>query len=146
MPTEAVEVETRIAASAHAVWQVLVEANRWSDWNSGVDGVDGLPGIIEPGSTFYIRAGGGTPRRVWVTVWGEDEVLIFTSGWPFGLFTSLRTYSIAEYNDETIFHTRQAYSGPLAPYIVPTLPSTQHALQRFAEGVKDRAERTFSNR
>jgi len=47
------EATSTIAASAEAVWTVLVDGSNWPSWDSGVDAIEGR---IAMGETLKIRS------------------------------------------------------------------------------------------
>ncbi|MCY7343180.1 MAG: SRPBCC family protein [Pseudonocardia sp.] len=79
-----------MSASPDQVWAVLCDAQRWSQWDSGVDAVDGR---IRPGETVTIRsqAAPGRAFPVKVTAFEPPRRLRFTGGMPLGLFRGVRT-------------------------------------------------------
>ena len=55
------EARSTIAASAEAVWAVLIDGASWPKWDSGVDAVEGR---IAMGETLKIRSQAAPGRHV----------------------------------------------------------------------------------
>lgn len=134
------EATSTIAASAEAVWAVLVEGASWPSWDSGVDAVEGK---IAPGETIKIRsqAAPGRAFPVKVTQFDPPARLRFSGGMPLGLFRGVRTYEVSEdAGGQAAFRMREEYTGPLLPLIWRSMPDLGPSFQRFASGLKRRVE------
>ena len=133
------EATSTIAASAEAVWDVLVDGASWSAWDSGVDAVEGR---IAMGETLKIRsqAAPGRAFPVKVTAFAPPARLRFSGGMPLGLFRGVRTYEVSGDAGEVAFRMREEYSGPLLPLIWRSMPDLGPSFQRFATGLKQRVE------
>ena len=66
------EARSTIAASAEAVWAVLIDGASWPKWDSGVDAVEGR---IAMGETLKIRSQAAPGRTFPVTVTSFDPRL-----------------------------------------------------------------------
>lgn len=75
------EARSTIAASAEAVWAVLIDGPSWPKWGSGVDAVEGR---IAMGETLKIRsqAAPGRAFPVKVTLFDPPARLRFSGGMP----------------------------------------------------------------
>ena len=133
------EATSTIAASAEAVWDVLVDGASWPAWDSGVDAVEGR---IAMGETLKIRsqAAPGRAFPVKVTAFAPPARLRFSGGMPLGLFRGVRTYEVSGDAGEVAFRMREEYSGPLLPLIWRSMPDLGPSFQRFANGLKQRVE------
>ena len=133
------EATSTIAASAEAVWDVLVDGASWPAWDSGVDAVEGR---IAMGETLKIRsqAAPGRAFPVKVTTFAPPARLRFSGGMPLGLFRGVRTYEVSGDAGEVAFRMREEYSGPLLPLIWRSMPDLGPSFQRFATGLKQRVE------
>ena len=133
------EATSTIAASAEAVWDVLVDGASWPAWDSGVDAVEGR---IAMGETLKIRsqAAPGRAFPVKVTTFAPPARLRFSGGMPLGLFRGVRTYEVSGDAGEVAFRMREEYSGPLLPLIWRSMPDLGPSFQRFANGLKQRVE------
>lgn len=61
---------------------------------------------------------------------------------PLGLFKGVRTFTLAAGTDgATRFTRREEYTGPLLPMIWRSMPDLGPSFRRFANGLKERAER-----
>jgi uncharacterized protein YndB with AHSA1/START domain len=133
------EATAQIAAPAAAVWEVLIDGNRWQSWDSGVTEVDGR---IEPGAKVTIRSE-ATPGRAFpvkVTAFEAPHRLEFSGGMPLGLFRGVRSYTLTPAAGGTTFRMREEYTGPLLGLIWRSMPDLQPSFDRFAEGLRRRVE------
>ncbi len=134
------ESAATINASPEAVWSVLKEAERWPDWNSGVEGVDGQ---IALGQKITIRSAVAPGRAfpVKVTSCDEPRRLTFTGGMPLGLFKGVRTYDLESGPaGTTTFRMREEYTGPMVPMIWNSMPDLAPSFEQFVTGLKARVE------
>ena len=134
------EATSTIAASPQAVWAVLSDGASWPSWDSGVDAVEGRIAMNE---TIKIRsqAAPGRAFPVKVTRFDPPAHLRFSGGMPLGLFRGVRTYEVSEEADgQVTFRMREEYSGPLLRLIWRSMPDLGPSFQRFARGLKQRAE------
>jgi hypothetical protein len=134
------EATSVIAASPEAVWSVLSDGAAWPGWDSGVDAVEGK---IAMGETITIRsqAAPGRAFPVKVTLFEPPARLRFSGGMPLGLFRGVRTYQVSPGADgQVTFHMREEYTGLLLPLIWRSIPDLGQSFQRFAMGLKQRAE------
>ena len=134
------EATSTIAASPQAVWAVLSDGASWPSWDSGVDAVEGRIAMNE---TIKIRsqAAPGRAFPVKVTRFDPPAHLRFSGGMPLGLFRGVRTYKVSEEADgQVAFRMREEYSGPLLPLVWRSMPDLGPSFQRFARGLKQRAE------
>ncbi len=136
------EATTTISAPPEVVWSVLVATASWPSWDSGVDGVEG--GVAH-GARLKIRsqAAPGRAFPVKVTVLEPPVRLEFTGGMPLGLFRGVRNYVLASDGEGgTRFSVREEYSGPLLGLIWKSMPDLGPSFERFAGGLKAKAEST----
>ena len=134
------EATSTIAASAEAVWDVLIDGVSWPSWDSGVDAVEGR---IAMGETLKIRAQAAPGRTfpVKVTSFDPPARLRFSGGMPLGLFRGVRTYELSPAaGGGTAFHVREEYTGPLLGLIWRSMPDLGPSFDRFARGLKLRVE------
>ena len=134
------EASSAIAASPEAVWAVLSDGASWPSWDSGVDAVEGR---IAMGETIKIRsqAAPGRAFPVKVTRFEPPAHLRFSGGMPLGLFRGVRAYELSNgANGHVTFRMREEYSGPLLRLIWRSMPDLGPSFERFARGLKQRAE------
>ena len=60
---------------------------------------------------------------------------------PLGLFWGVRTFTLSPQGDGIRFTVREEYTGALLPMIWRTMPDLGPSIQKFATGLKQRAER-----
>jgi uncharacterized protein YndB with AHSA1/START domain len=136
---ELYEAQTTIAARPQQVWNTLVDAAAWPSWDSGVLSVDGTVAL---GHRLTIKAAVGGDRAfpVKVTTVDAPRRLVFSGGMPLGLFRGVRTYTLSEVGDATLFHMREEYSGAMLRAIWKSIPDLGPSFTQFAEGLKKQVE------
>ena len=129
-----------IRATPEAVWAVLVDGSRWTDWDSAVVRLDGT---IALGAkvTLYPEVNPDRGFAVRVVELVPGERMAWRGGMPLGLFTGTRTYRLTSGPDGTVrFDMREAYTGLFAGMIFKSIPDLQPSFTRFADGLKLRVE------
>ncbi len=136
----AFEASADIAADAETVWAVLTDGDAYTSWDSGVIGLEGR---IAEGEKLKVTSSANPGRAFPVEVVELDRPrrMVWQGGMPLGLFKGVRTFSLEPAATGTRFHTREEYSGPLAPLIGRSIPDLQPSFDQFAAGLKARAER-----
>jgi len=132
-----------IAAPPAAVWAVLTDAARYTEWNPEIVGVAGAFAV---GSRVVasVRLGDGAIRRVpqRVTVFEAPSTMQWRGGLPFGLFVGRRTFTVmsgpAGKGSEFRMHLRM--SGPLASMILKSVGDRQPEIDAFSAALKARVE------
>jgi hypothetical protein len=134
------EASAAIHASPEAVWAVLVDASRYPEWDSGVVRVEGR---VAPGSKVKVVSEANPKRAFPVTVseFQAPRRMTWSGGMPLGLFKGVRTFTLQPSGDETAFTMREEYSGPMLSMIWKSMPDLQPSFDKFARGLKERAER-----
>lgn len=132
-------VSTVIQASPEAVWAILTDGAKWTDWNPTIAKIEGTIQLgnklkvfttLTPGRAFPVRVSEFTPlqRMVW------------SGGMPLGLFKGVRTYTLTPKDGGVEFAMREEFSGLLAPLITKSIPDLQPSFNEFAAALKRRAE------
>lgn len=130
---------TTIDATPEAVWAVLVDGSRYTDWDSGVVR---LEGTIALGERLTVVSG-ANPKRgfpVVVTAFEPGKRMEWSGGMPLGLFRGVRTFTLAPEGAVTRLDVREEYTGPLLPLIWRSMPDLQPSFDQFARGIKARVE------
>ncbi len=134
------EASATISAAPEAVWEILVDAGSYADWDSGVERVEGR---IATGETIkvYSEANPGRAFPVKVTEFAPPRTMTWSGGLPLGLFRGVRVFALVpDDGGGTRFTMREEYTGPLLPVIWRTMPDLQPSFDQFARGLKARAE------
>jgi len=131
------ESQSQIAATAAAVWAVLVDGAAWTSWDSAVLGVDGE---IALGNKITIRSSAAPDRTfpVKVTVFDAPTKLVFSNGNV--IFKGVRTYTLTPKSGGTLFHMREEYTGVMLGMIWKSMPDLQPSFDTFARGIAKQAE------
>lgn len=135
----------QIQAPPEAVWSILIDGARWTEWNPTVEKVDGR---IAPGGrvTVVTRQSPGRAFPLRVTAFEPPRRMVWTGGMPLGLFTGVRTYRLEPTGNGVRFTMTEEFSGLLARFILPSIPDLQPAFEAFAAAFKERAERDQGTR
>jgi hypothetical protein len=134
------EASSTIAAPPDAIWAILTDAPGYSDWNSGVVRLEGR---LAPGEKLKVTSE-VNPKRAYpvkVTRFEPGRAMAWTGGMPLGLMKGVRTFSLAPENGTTRFTLREEFTGPVLPLIWRSMPDMQPSFEKFATGLKARAER-----
>lgn len=133
------ETSTSIQASPEAVWEVLTDASKWTQWNPTVERIEGT---IAPGRkvTVHTRLSPGRAFPVVVSRFEPPSRMVWTGGMPLGLFKGERTYVVEPQGRGVVFSMRETFSGLMAPLITRSIPDMQPAFDEFAAALKRRCE------
>ena len=133
------EAGADISADPERVWEILTDGDGYQDWDNGVSG---LEGTIAPGERIKVQAeispGRGFPVRV--TTFERPTRMVWSGGMPLGLFRGVRSFQLESPEGGTQFQMREEFSGPLLPLIWRSMPDLGPEFERFAVGLKARAE------
>jgi hypothetical protein len=134
-------VSSSIEADPDTIWAILTDAPAYADWDNGVVRIEGT---IAPGERIKIFSE-LDPKRghaVRVTRFEAGKGMTWTGGMPLGLFKGIRTFELVPNGTGTTrFTMEERFSGPLRPLIGRTLPDFGPSFEKFASGLKRRAER-----
>jgi hypothetical protein len=131
---------TTIQASPETIWALLTDAPGYPAWDPGVERIEGR---IAPGEriTAYTKLSPGRAFPATVTTFEPGRRMTWTGGMPLGLFKGERTYTLTPRADgATDFTLREEFSGLLLPLFGRALPDLTPTFERFAAGLKRRAE------
>ena len=141
MSEHAFEASATISATPQQIWDVLVDAEAYPTWDSGVVSVDGHIGDCET-ITVHAATNPGRAFPVRVTDFDAPTQMKWTGGMPLGLFVGERTFTLTPTEDGgSTFHMREEYHGPLTGAMRRSMPDLQPSFEQFANGLKARAER-----
>ena len=136
------EAAATIDAAPEAVWGILVDGPAYANWENGVVRVEGS---IAPGETVKVVSEANPDRTfpVKVTAWEPGRRMEWSGGMPLGLFRGVRTFTMAPgAAGTTEFKVREEYTGPLLGMIWKSMPDLGPSFEKFATGLKRRAERS----
>jgi hypothetical protein len=136
------QASSTIEASPEAIWAILTDAPRYTDWDSGVVRVEGR---IAPGEKIKVvsKVNPGRAFPVKVTEFTPGRRMAWSGGMPLGLFKGVRRFTLTPQGDgATTLTVREEYSGPLLPLIWRTIPDLGPSFEQFVTGLKRRAEAT----
>jgi hypothetical protein len=133
------EASATINASPEAVWAVLIDGAAYPSWDSGVVRVEGR---VAPGEKIKVVSEVNPNRAfpVKVTAFEPGRRMEWSGGMPLGLFKGVRTFTLTPQGETTRFDMREGYTGPLLNMIWKSIPNLGPSFQKFATGLKARAE------
>ena len=134
------EASATIEATPEAIWAILTDAPAYPAWDSGVESVEGT---IAPGERIKVRSEVAPGRAFPVKVADFDPPrrMTWVGGMPLGLFRGVRTFTVTPQRPGTTdFAMREEFTAPLLPLIGRTMPDLGPSFERFAAGLKARAE------
>jgi hypothetical protein len=134
------QASSTIQASPDAIWAILTDAPRFTDWDSGIVRVEGR---ITPGEKIKVisKVNPGRAFPVKVTEFAPGQRMTWTGGMPMGLFKGVRTFTLTPEGDgATRLTVREEYTGPLLPLIWRSIPDLGPSFEQFVTGLKRRAE------
>jgi hypothetical protein len=136
----AYEATATIDAAPEEVWKVLLDGQSYTNWASGVVALEGKIALGErlkvtseanPGRAFRVRVTEVVPARG----------MRWSGGVPLGLFKGERTFTLSPRDGgATDFKLREEYTGPLLSLIWRSMPDLGPSFEKFAQGLKQRAE------
>lgn len=129
-----------IKASPEAVWSILTDASAYPSFDPYCDKIEGE---IAPGQKIkaFSKLSPGRAFPVKVTEFEPGKRMVWAGGMPLGLFKGERTFSLSPGENGTVhFDMREVFSGPMLALIGKSLPDMTEPFQKFAEGLKAKAE------
>ncbi|MGE0040936.1 MAG: SRPBCC family protein [Vicinamibacterales bacterium] len=131
---------TSINASAATVWRILIDTGRWPEWDPYCDRIEGTVAEGERVKAFTkLSPGRAFPVTVAEVV--PERRMVWRGGMPLGLFKGVRTFTLNPGDAEsTLFTLREEFSGPLLALIGGSIPDMTEPFEKFAAGLKARAE------
>ena len=139
---KAFKASETINASPETVWAILVDGERYTEWNTTVERLEGR---IAPGETvkLFVKLSPGRAFPVKVSEFEPPSRMVWRGGMPLGLFKGERTFTLRPRAEGSVeFSMREEFSGPLLPLIGRSIPDMGPAFAEFAECLKARAEAT----
>ena len=133
------EASTEIDAPAQTVWAILMDTERYPEWDPSCDRIEGSVALgaklkaftkLSPGRAFPLK----------VTELVPAQRMTWTGGMPLGLFKGERTFSLTGERGRTSFTVREEFSGPMLKLIGKSIPDMTEAFDQFVAGLKRRAE------
>ena len=133
---------TVINASPDTIWQILIDAPGYPNWDPGVIRIEGT---IASGNkiTAYTKLSPDRAFPVTVTEFVPGQKMTWASGMPLGLFKGVRTFTLTRQSEnQTEFTLHEEFSGLLLPVFGRGIPNLTQTFEEFAAGLKAFAEKT----
>ncbi|MDB5097747.1 MAG: hypothetical protein JWM80_2168 [Cyanobacteria bacterium RYN_339] len=133
-------VTTVIHAPADKIWGILTDTPKYPQWAMGVSNIEGKVGKDEH-IVVHVKFAEEQAFNLTVTDFQPNKQMVWTGGMPLGLFKAERTYKLTPLADGYVqFDMREAFTGPMAGMIAPSMPDLQPMFDAFGSGLKKRAE------
>lgn len=136
-----IRTEIQIAAAPEDVWDVLVDLDRYAEWNPFITDASGVP---SPGERLALKmAANGRTFTVRPIVMQRREP--HTLGWrgrfglP-GLFDADHTHELHPIGAGTRYVQREEFTGLLVPLLGKTLAATDVAFHEMNRALQRRVE------
>jgi len=129
---------TTIAASAQDVWDVLVDTNRWSEWDPHVERIDGEVILGEKVTVHTTLSSSAFP--VEVAEFAPPHRMLWRGGLPFGLMTGNRTFTLSEADGVTTYDVHEVFTGPLLGIMKRFMPDLQPSFEAHVAGLRAHIE------
>jgi hypothetical protein len=134
-------VKINIKAAPETIRKILVDAQKWLEWNTTITRIEGK---IAPNEkvTVYSKVSPGRAFPLRVSEFSPPTRMVWSDGSPL-FFRGERSYNLNTLPDGSVdFQMREAFSGLMAPLITRTIPDLQPSFNEFAAALKKRAETT----
>lgn len=136
------EASVQINASPDKVWERLIDAQGFMNWDPDVIRIEGNIALGEK-ITVYTKISPDRAFPVEVVEFIPNKKMVWASGMPLGLFKGQRTFTLSPLdNGQTQYHVIEQFSGLLLPLIGRTIPDLSEPFQRHANALKVAAEST----
>jgi len=128
-----------IAASPERVWEVLMNAAEWPNWDPSCERIEGT---IAPGATIkaFTKLSPGRAFSVKVTTFEPPRKMVWTGGMPLGLFKGRRSFNLLATEIGTEFSLHEVFTGPILVLIGGSIRDMSDPFHAFCRGLKSRAE------
>ncbi|GAB5518648.1 MAG: hypothetical protein RhofKO_08990 [Rhodothermales bacterium] len=124
-----------IQTEAQRIWNLLIDAAGYPDWNSTVVSIDGT---IQQGETIKLKST-LAPERVFKL---KVKEMTAPQKLAWGDAMGTRTYTLTpQPSGVTLFTMTETIGGPLFPLFAHKIPSFDAAFEHFAADLKKEAER-----
>lgn len=144
-----IRTEIEIDVSAEAVWAVLIDVERFAEWNPFLKRVEGTLAVGEV-LNVWLQLGSGRAVRIRprVTRFEPGRALAWRGQLGRGLFRGDHSYELSplsteptEPTERCLFVHRESFSGPLVPWVRRLFAGpTQAAFAGMNRALKARAE------
>ncbi|UBF28829.1 SRPBCC family protein [Kovacikia minuta CCNUW1] len=126
-----------VNASSEAIWQVLSDINRWTDWNPNISEAT-LEGALKPGSIFRWKAGGTAILSTLQEI--EPQRRLSWTGQVIGT-RAIHTWMLEPQVDSVLVRTEESFEGWLVRLSKRMMQRMlDQSLQEWLECLKQKAE------
>jgi hypothetical protein len=130
--------EIVIQSSIENVWNVLIDINKWSEWNSDITSAK-LEGELKAGSVFRWKSGGMNIKSTLHVVTTYKQI-----GWVGKAFgtKAVHLWTLESQSNQTFVRTKESMEG-LLPQLFgePMQKKLNESLERWLNNLKKRSEK-----
>ena len=144
-----IKIEHRIGVptNSRAIWDVLSDLGRWSEWNTVYPEVHGLLRIAQKLAITEVFPH-APPTTITPTIvdWVPNEQILWQIRAPLGMVKRLRYIEIEKLSEEgCIFSNGEFFSGMLSPLVVNMMRRPiKNGFAALGEAMKLRAEAAYA--
>lgn len=128
-----------INATPEAVWNIITDGSRYTEWDLGMTRLDGIIALGQP-LTIYAKIAPNRAFKVKVSVFEPPRRMVWRSGMPLGLFKGERTFELELQSNGVMFTLSEVFSGPMLALIGGAIPDMTPVFEAFCAALKQRAE------
>ena len=132
-------VATTIKASAPTVWGLLTNVGDYPRWNSTVTSSEGM---IKDGDTIRLKVAVAGDRlfKLGVSQIVPNRSMVWSDGFA-PVFRGVRTFRLTPVEGACEFEMVEVFSGLFLPMIAGSLPDFEPVFAKYADDLKNEAER-----
>lgn len=134
------QISTKMRAPVDRVWRILTKTMPLDPVPFGILRIEGQ---IAPNNRIKLWSE-VAPKRAFalrVTELSPPHTMIWRGGMPLGLFTGTRSFTLQPDENGTLFEMKEVFSGVMSGMIVKSMPDLTPSFEKFAQALKERAER-----
>lgn len=131
-------VSTHIQAPIEKIWEILTQAEHYSDWNPAILS---LKGTIQAQARLELVSSVApkTIFKITVSELKAPHVMVWQSG-KAPVFSGCRRFQLEQDDEGVLFTMREHFQGLLLPLIALTIPDLRDNFAEFAADLKKIAE------
>lgn len=125
-------IEKRIAATPEVLWAILIEGEKYPEWNSTITF---FKGQIRKGNTIRLKSYLDDKRtfKLKVKEMVEGKKLVW------GDAMGQRTFTLTPKDTGTLFNMTERIGGPFFPLFSKMIPSFDVAFEQFVQDLEQKA-------
>jgi hypothetical protein len=134
------ETKIEISSNPARVWETLTTQMPHNPKAYGVIRFDGNIALLSK-IKLWSEVAPDRAFSVKVITFDAPHKMVWRGGMPFGLFVGTRTFTISATAHGSMFHMREEFTGLFAGPITKSMPDLTLSFTKFANTLKQEAER-----